>query len=158
MLTGYYAAHTGFPRSDQSSCSDPDSISSHVYNAYRLNVIRACITASGIVDRVLQEADGDYHVRLALDPQYSNLTNGRQNSRVAKGKYVLGQSIFLSSSEMVDLRLAADGSYRPRVSGDDHRIRNSINHFHDHFSRVRLWPRFFDGTHPPSLVLMYPWS
>jgi len=38
-------------------------------------VIRSCITASGIVDRVLQEADGDYHVRLALDPQYSNLTN-----------------------------------------------------------------------------------
>ena len=74
-VTGYYAAHTGFPRSDQSSCSDPDSISSHVYNAYRLNVIRSCITASGIVDRVLQEADGDYHVRLALDPQYSNLTN-----------------------------------------------------------------------------------
>jgi len=74
-VTGYYAAHTGFPRSDQSSCSDPDSISSHVYNAYRLNVIRACITASGIVDRVLQEADGDYHVRLALDSQYGNLTN-----------------------------------------------------------------------------------
>ena len=75
MLTGYYAAHTGFPRSDPSSCGDPDSISSHVYNAYRLNVIKSCITASGIVDRVLQEADGDYHVRLALDPQYSNLTN-----------------------------------------------------------------------------------
>ena len=32
-------------------------------------------TASGIVDNVLREADGDYHVRLALDPQYSNLTN-----------------------------------------------------------------------------------
>src|SRR5256886_13209732 len=28
----------------------------------------------------------------------------------------------------------------------------------DHFSRVRLWPRFFDGTHPPSLVLLYPRS
>src|SRR6266571_4217008 len=29
---------------------------------------------------------------------------------------------------------------------------------YDHFSRVRLWPRFFDGTHPPSFVLLYPWS
>ena len=28
---------------------------------------------------------------------------------------------------------------------------------YDHFSRVCLWPRFFDGTHPPSLVLLYPW-
>ena len=71
----YYVSRNGPPRSDNSQCSDPDSISSHVYNSYRLNVIRSCITASGIVDSVLQEADGDYHVRLALDPQYSNLTN-----------------------------------------------------------------------------------
>jgi len=33
------------------------------------------MTASGIVDNVIQEADGDYHLRLALDSQYSNLTN-----------------------------------------------------------------------------------
>jgi hypothetical protein len=74
-VTGYYATHTRSPASDHSSCSDPDSISSHIYNSYRLNVIRSCITASGIVDNILQEADGDYHVRLALDSQYSNLTN-----------------------------------------------------------------------------------
>ena len=71
----YYVSRNGPPGSDNSQCSDPDSISSHVYNSYRLNVIRSCITASGIVDNVLQEADGDYHVRLSLDPQYSNLTN-----------------------------------------------------------------------------------
>ncbi len=74
-VTGYYATHTGSPGSDQSGCSDPDSISSHVYNSYRLQIIKSCITASGIVDDVLQEDDGDYHVRLALDSQYSNLTN-----------------------------------------------------------------------------------
>jgi hypothetical protein len=73
--TYYYVSRNGPPSSDHSQCGDPDSISSHVYNAYRLNVIRSCITASGIVESVLQEADGDYHVRLALDSQYSNLTN-----------------------------------------------------------------------------------
>jgi hypothetical protein len=48
---------------------------SHVYNPYRLTIVKSCITASGVVDNVLQEADGDYHVRLRLDSQYSNLTN-----------------------------------------------------------------------------------
>ena len=71
----YYASHNGPSGSDHSQCSDPDSISSHVYNPYRLQIIKSCITASGIVDNVIQEGDGDYHLRLALDSQYSNLTN-----------------------------------------------------------------------------------
>ncbi len=74
-VTAYYVSHNGPPGSNNSQCSDPDSISSHVYNPYRLQIIKSCITASGVVDNVLQEADGDYHVRLALDSQYSNLTN-----------------------------------------------------------------------------------
>ena len=70
----YYTSQT--PASDHTSqCNDPDSISSHVYNPYRLDVVKSCITASGVVDNILEEADGDYHVRLALDLQYSNLTN-----------------------------------------------------------------------------------
>ena len=74
-VTAYYVSHNGSPGSNNSQCSDPDSISSHVYHPYRLNTIKSCITASGVVDNVLQEADGDYHIRLALDSQYSNLTN-----------------------------------------------------------------------------------
>jgi hypothetical protein len=78
-ITAYYVSHNGPPGSNNSQCSDPDSISSHVYNSYRLNITKSCITASGVVDNVLQEADGDYHVRLALDSQYSNLTNSANN-------------------------------------------------------------------------------
>ncbi len=74
-VTGYYVTHSGSPGSDQSGCIDPDSISSHVYNSYRLNVIKSCVTASGVVENVFEEADGDYHLRLALDSQYSGLTN-----------------------------------------------------------------------------------
>ena len=74
-VTIYYVSRNGSPGADHSQCSDPDSISSHVYNPYRLNIVQSCITASGVVDNVIQEADGDYHVRLALDSQYSNLTN-----------------------------------------------------------------------------------
>ncbi|HEX9613673.1 MAG TPA: hypothetical protein VGA05_08665 [Candidatus Bathyarchaeia archaeon] len=86
--TYYYVSHNGSPPSTQSSCNDPDSISSHVYNPYRLTVIQSCITASGFVDNVFQEADGDYHVRLALDPQYNNLTN-RANDQYQYGDLVV---------------------------------------------------------------------
>jgi len=74
-LTFYYVCRNGPSALDHSSCSDRDSISSHVYNPYRLNIIRSCITASGVLENVFEEAYGDYHVRLALDSQYNNLTN-----------------------------------------------------------------------------------
>ena len=74
-VTAYYVSHNGPPGSNNSQCNDPDSISSHVYNPYRLTIVKSCIITSGVVDNVLQEADGDYHVRLALDSQYNNLTN-----------------------------------------------------------------------------------
>ncbi len=65
----------GAGSTSSSTCSDPASISSHVYNPYRLQIVKSCITASGTVDRVIEEADGDVHVRLILDQAYSNLTN-----------------------------------------------------------------------------------
>jgi hypothetical protein len=57
------------------SCSDPASISSHIYHPYRLQIVKSCTTASGTVDRVIAEDDGDVHLRLNLDSAYSNLTN-----------------------------------------------------------------------------------
>ena len=71
----YYIRYLAPATNHPSTCSDPDSISSHVYNPDRLTVVQSCITASGIVENVLEEADGDYHLRLAPDDQYANLTN-----------------------------------------------------------------------------------
>ena len=65
----------GVGSTSSSSCTDPASISSHVYNPSRLQIVKPCITASGTVDRVLEEADGDVHLRTNLDPANSNLTN-----------------------------------------------------------------------------------
>src|SRR6267378_2651153 len=58
-----------------STCSDPASISSHIYHPYRLQIVKSCISASGTVDNVIEEADGDVHLRTNLDQAYSNLTN-----------------------------------------------------------------------------------
>jgi hypothetical protein len=66
---------TDFPQCTVSSCSDPGSISSHVYNPSRLQIVKQCVTASGTVDRVIEENDGDVHLRLSLDSAYANLTN-----------------------------------------------------------------------------------
>ncbi|HEX4920967.1 MAG TPA: hypothetical protein VFV92_09540 [Candidatus Bathyarchaeia archaeon] len=72
----YYYFHTVAPAmKSNAQCSDPGSISSHVYNPDRLDILNSCIRASGIVENVFEEADGDYHLRLALDSQYANLTN-----------------------------------------------------------------------------------
>ena len=60
---------------DNSTCHDPDSISSHLYIPGRLQTIKSCITASGTVTAKRGEADGDYHILVQLDPQYSSLTN-----------------------------------------------------------------------------------
>jgi len=73
-LAGFYL-YDRFNGGSTSSCSDPASISSHIYNSYRLQIVKSCITASGTVDRVIEEADGDVHVRLNLDQAYKNLTN-----------------------------------------------------------------------------------
>lgn len=72
----YYYSHTVSPTANHSAqCEDPDSIFSHVYNPDRLQIINPCIVVTGLVDNLIEEADGDYHVRLALDAKYSNLTN-----------------------------------------------------------------------------------
>ncbi len=72
-----YTLQTAVPLSD---CSDPDSINSHVYNPYRLNTIRSCLTVSGTVDGgPYAAADGDYHVNLRVDNQYQNLINNANN-------------------------------------------------------------------------------
>jgi hypothetical protein len=76
----YYGLYRSSPGRTASTCSDPYSTESHIYNPDRLVVYRDCQTVSGIVDRVIVEADGDYHIRLGLDTLYQNLTNSVNNS------------------------------------------------------------------------------
>lgn len=45
----------------------PDPMA-HVYHPDRLHVLGACVTVAGTIDDIRSEADGDYHVLIALDP------------------------------------------------------------------------------------------
>jgi hypothetical protein len=45
----------------------------YVYNPDRLEVVAACVYATGTIDAVRTEADGDLHLLLNLDPAYTYL-------------------------------------------------------------------------------------
>src|SRR2546425_3380471 len=51
------------------------SLWNHVYNPERLTVIAPCITVTGITESFRAENDGDSHIRLKLDSEYSYLIN-----------------------------------------------------------------------------------
>ena len=58
------------------SASDCDaSLWDHVYNSYRLAVNQSCITITGTVANKINEADGDIHIRVTVDPAYSYMIN-----------------------------------------------------------------------------------
>jgi hypothetical protein len=76
----YYGLYRASPQKTASTCSDPYSTANHVYSPDRLVVYKDCQNVSGIVDRVIVEADGDYHIRLGLDAPYQNLTNSVNES------------------------------------------------------------------------------
>jgi hypothetical protein len=52
-----------------------ESLWKHVYNPSRLQIVDNCITITGTIDSIRAEKDGDLHIRLAVDSQYSHLIN-----------------------------------------------------------------------------------
>jgi hypothetical protein len=51
------------------------SLWNHVYHPERLQIINACKSVLGTIESKKSEPDGDFHIRLKLDPQFSNLIN-----------------------------------------------------------------------------------
>lgn len=50
------------------------SLWSHVYSPERLKLVNPCISVTGVIERITPEPDGDLHILVKLDSQYSNLT------------------------------------------------------------------------------------
>jgi hypothetical protein len=46
----------------------------------RLQVIQDCVSVTGTIETALPEKDGDFHIRLRLDPQYSSMVNAKNRS------------------------------------------------------------------------------
>jgi hypothetical protein len=47
----------------------------HVYNPARLQIVDQCKTVSGTIDSIRVEPDGDFHIRLRVDPQFASMIN-----------------------------------------------------------------------------------
>jgi hypothetical protein len=51
------------------------SLWNHVYHPERLQIVDSCKSVLGKIESKKSEADGDFHIRVRLDPQFSNLIN-----------------------------------------------------------------------------------
>jgi hypothetical protein len=67
---------------------DP-SLWEHVYTGdprkfskpqYRLQIVQACVSVTGTLLSARAEKDGDFHIRLRLDPQYNSMINAKNRS------------------------------------------------------------------------------
>ncbi len=63
------------PNRSSSSPGCNSTTINHVYNPDRLTVHNSCQTVTGTVERILEEVDGDTHIRLRVDSQYQGLLN-----------------------------------------------------------------------------------
>lgn len=75
------------PTSTQTPACD-NSLWSHVYHPQRLKILDQCKTVSGVIKSIKKEADGDFHIQLKLDSQYSSLIN-TANKKYQGGNLVL---------------------------------------------------------------------
>ncbi len=68
-------------QSNESTCPPDEQALEGVYHPERLKILNPCQKASGTVAKVSHEKDGDLHIRLTLDPQYSSLLSEGNNSK-----------------------------------------------------------------------------
>ncbi len=138
VLGGIYYLRTRFaaPAQDDQGASCDMSLWAHVYHGRflsaedRLQVINPCLTVSGAVVNARREADGDWHIQLDLDPEFSSLVN-QVNLERQQGYLVLepmcsnpvsqadtleegvcenfSQTIF--ANDLIGHRVAATGAY-----------------------------------------------
>lgn len=63
------------------TCTGLATLNKHIYKPERLVEKKGCITVTGVIKKKVKEKDGDFHVRLLLDPgQDSDLINAKNKS------------------------------------------------------------------------------
>lgn len=82
------ALSTNASSNSSSSIQCDQSLWNYVYHPARLQKQADCTTVTGIIQFVRPEKDGDYHILVNLDSQFSNLTNS-VNIEKMKGDLVV---------------------------------------------------------------------
>ncbi len=65
------------PTADASPAACNEALWQHIYNPQRLKRISDCVTITGTIAAIRKEADGDYHILLSVDGQFTNMINQR---------------------------------------------------------------------------------
>jgi len=52
-----------------------EALWNHVYNPTRLQIVDRCKTVTGSIESIRVEQDGDFHIRLRVDPQFAGMIN-----------------------------------------------------------------------------------
>jgi len=90
----------------------------HVYHPYRLHVISACTTVTGIIEAARKEPDGDYHI--LLKPDRAGIVNSVNVSQqhgdlvlepVCENPVTQADAIAACSGFMGDVRVPPDGTH-----------------------------------------------
>lgn len=63
----------------------------HVYRKTRLHIVESCIAVTGTIRHIKRESDGDDHIQLAVDPEFSKLLNER--NKTAQGNTLILEPI-----------------------------------------------------------------
>jgi hypothetical protein len=83
-----------------------NSLWAHVYHGRfpgaqdRLQIIKPCIVVTGTIIVAIPEADGDFHIRVALDDQFKSLLNEKNKS--AQHGYLVVEAVCERSVTQAD--------------------------------------------------------
>ncbi|MCL4310572.1 MAG: DUF3761 domain-containing protein [Actinomycetota bacterium] len=76
------------PTAEGSPAACDEALWQHIYHPQRLRRISDCVTITGTIAAIRKEADGDYHILLSVDGQFTNMIN-RRNIDEQHGDLVL---------------------------------------------------------------------
>jgi hypothetical protein len=84
---------------------------SHVYHPDRLRVLKPCVDVTGVVDEIRPEADGDFHVRVHVDPGFEWTLNDA-NRQLQHGDLVV-EPVCVHTVTQADAKAACSGYQNP---------------------------------------------
>jgi hypothetical protein len=83
----------------------------HVYRKSRLHIVEGCIAVTGTIRHIKREADGDEHIQLAVDPEFSKLLNER--NKTAQADTLILEPICQGPVTQVDAEAACRDFHSP---------------------------------------------
>jgi hypothetical protein len=96
------------------TCTGSKALMKHVYKPDRLVEKKGCITVTGIIMKKVKEKDGDFHVRLKLDPgQDADLINDKNDQ--IQGGFLVFEPICVLPVTQASAKKACKG-FKQKIS------------------------------------------